>query len=57
MKLKLENFADGNKICADSKVIQALLGILEREYEMAISWFKKNEIIVNLSTVRSKQCG
>ena len=57
MKLKLENFADGNKICADSKVIQTLLGILEREYEMAISWFKKNEIIVNPSTVRTKQCG
>ena len=60
---KPENFAGDNKIYADSKEIQMLKEILERESEIAIDWFKENEMIVNPSkfqvmiTNRSKKLG
>ena len=46
-KAKLANFADDNTIYADSAEMETLQGILEKESETAIKWFKQNQMIVN----------
>ena len=46
-KAKLTNFADDNTIYANSAEMETLLDILEKESEVAINWFKQNEMIVN----------
>ena len=46
-KAKLANFADDNTIYANSAEMETLLDILEKESEVAINWFKQNEMIVN----------
>jgi hypothetical protein len=41
------NYADDNTISAHSESIPELLKILETESEVAINWFKSNDMIVN----------
>ena len=43
----MHNFADDNTISAFAKNIPDLIQILEKEAEIALSWFEKNEMIAN----------
>ena len=47
-KLDLHNFADDNTITATCNTLTGLLKTLEQESESAVSWFKQNEMIVNV---------
>ena len=44
---KLSNFADDNTICAAKRDLNELLRLLEKESEVAIKWFSKNNMAVN----------
>ena len=46
-KAELHNFADDNTIAAISNNVNSLIEILESESEIAITWFKENNMIVN----------
>ena len=46
-KSDLYNYADDNTISAFANTINELINILQSESEIAISWFQKNEMIVN----------
>ena len=47
-KLDLHNFADDNTITTTCNTLTGLLKTLEQESESAVSWFKQNEMIVNV---------
>ena len=44
---KLSNFADDNTIYAAKRDLNELLRLLEKESEVAIKWFSKNNKAVN----------
>ena len=44
-KSQLYNFTDGNTISAVSKSTDDLLIILKRESELAVKWFRENNIV------------
>ena len=44
---KLSNFADDNTIYAAKRDLNELLRLLEKESEVAIKWFSKNNMAVN----------
>ena len=46
-KCSLHNFADDNTLSAFSNNISDLISILEKDSEIAIKWFKDNEMSVN----------
>ena len=47
-KSDLHNFADDNTITATCNTLTGCLKTLEQESESAVSWFKQNELIVNV---------
>ena len=47
-KSDLHNFADDNTITTTCNTLTGLLKTLEQESESAVSWFKQNELIVNV---------
>ena len=47
-KSDLHNFADDNTITATCNTLAGCLKTLEQESESAVSWFKQNELIVNV---------
>ena len=46
-KVDIINYADDNTISAHAKSIPELIKLLENESEIAINWFRSNEMIVN----------
>ena len=46
-KADIINYADDNTISAHAKSIPELIKLLENESEIAINWFRSNEMIVN----------
>ena len=46
-KSDIYNYSDDNTISAFAKSIPELINILETESEIAIKWFKENNMIVN----------
>ena len=46
-KSDLHNFADDNTITLTCNTLTRLLKTLVQEPELAVSWFKQNEMIVN----------
>ena len=43
----MHNFADDNTISADANNIPDLIALLEKESEIALSWFSQNSMIAN----------
>ena len=52
-KSDLHNFADDNTITATCNTLTGFLKTLEQESEPALSWFKQNEMIVNVANFQA----
>ena len=49
----VHNFADDNTLSCFVKTVKDLINVLKEESDVAINWFSRNEMIVNLDKFKS----
>ena len=52
-KLDLDNFVNDNTITATCNTLAELLKTLKQETQSAVSWFKQNQMIVNVDKLKA----